>query len=222
MIAFNFKVLHIAFHIKPLSTFNWGTRPHKTHGKFHDVIDTRHHKHVISKPPWLEGTFFVLRMQALQFNTWLLFWGYWPDQKLVFVVGSDALTTSLRSYGPRTALRRLALFHCFKNVTIHLLVGLHRADTVQHVPFAHKSKFKYSFKSVMFTFSSISVFIMSLLQQDKESALHAHKEQLQVLIMQCVTFSSSYCSATIMCNRCQVQSCQCYHGIGDPTGSTSK
>jgi hypothetical protein len=106
-------------------------------------------------------------------------WGYWPDQKLVFVVGSDALATSLRSYGPRTSLRRLAQFHCFKNVTIHLLVSSHRADTAQHVPFAHKSNSSINF-SVMLT--CISVFIMSLLQQDKGSASSAHKEHIQVSI----------------------------------------
>jgi hypothetical protein len=48
MIAFNFKVLRIAFHIKPLSASNWGTRPHKMHGIFHDVTDTCHYKRVIS------------------------------------------------------------------------------------------------------------------------------------------------------------------------------
>jgi hypothetical protein len=48
MIAFNFKVLRIEFNIKPLSASNWGTRPHKTHGIFHDVIEMRCNKRFIS------------------------------------------------------------------------------------------------------------------------------------------------------------------------------
>jgi hypothetical protein len=48
------------------------------------------------------------------------------------------------------------------------LVSSHRADTAQHVPFAHKSKFKYSFKSVMFTFLSNSVFIVSCYNKTKK------------------------------------------------------
>jgi ubiquinone biosynthesis protein UbiJ len=50
---------------------------------------------------------------------------------------------------------------------------------------AHKEPFQVN--SVMFKLSGISVVIMFLLQQDKEGALHAHKEQIQVSVIQYVS-----------------------------------
>jgi hypothetical protein len=84
MIAFNFKVLRIAFNIKPLSASNWGTRPHKMHGTFHDVIDTRYHTRVISFKGLFRGYLLCAKnaSTAVQHLAPLLRLLAWPEASL--------------------------------------------------------------------------------------------------------------------------------------------
>jgi hypothetical protein len=147
------------------------SRPPSIVGIFHDVIVTRCHKRFISCWDLSWGyLFFVSSARSPKlfmlacYLAPLIRLPAWPRLEASWRglgdASSDALTTSLRSYGPRTTLRRLVQFHSFlkcNNTFIgQLTQGWHRTTRA----ICSQEQFIYQFLSnVNMYFSVHNVFV---------------------------------------------------------------